>query len=404
MSISIEQLKQQIHQLNQLASEGVLPADQADLARGRLERLLLDAVMATGTAVPQAPAKADAPPPAPHKLSPLMLAGMAAFVLAIGVAGYQWLGQPEGWNAGPGASQADGGNAASSIGGSDAQAPHATDMAQITAMTDSLAAKLEANPKNAEGWAMLARSYAVLGRYTDALPAFMKAIALRPDDAQIYADYADAIAATQDHKLTGEPSKLIEKALSIDPNNFKALFLSGTIAFNKQDFKTAAGLWERAMKYTPADNPSMASQLTSALNDARQRLGLPALAMPSPSVGAAVNTQAQVSGRVSLAKDVMSKASPEDTVFIFARAAQGPKMPLAVMRKQVKDLPADFMLNDAMAMSPQLKLSSYADVVVGARLSKSGQAMPQPGDWEGISAPVKLGASDISIEIAKAVQ
>jgi len=107
---------------------------------------------------------------------------------------------------------------------------------------------------------------------------------------------------------------------------------------------------------------------------------------------------------VTLSKALTGKVSPDDTVFIFAKAAQGPKMPLAILRKQVKDLPVAFSLSDDMAMSPQMKLSGFTDVIVSARVSKSGQAMPQPGDWQGQSTPVKLGATQIQIEITEAVR
>ena len=116
------------------------------------------------------------------------------------------------------------------------------------------------------------------------------------------------------------------------------------------------------------------------------------------------SSDASVSGTVTLSKPLQGKASPDDTVFIFAKAAHGPKMPLAILRKQVKDLPVSFDLTDAMAMSPQSKLSGFSEVIVGARISKSGQAMPQPGDWEGHSAPVKTGTKAIQIEIADEVR
>jgi cytochrome c-type biogenesis protein CcmH len=106
-----------------------------------------------------------------------------------------------------------------------------------------------------------------------------------------------------------------------------------------------------------------------------------------------------VAGTVSIGAALAAKTDADDTVFIFARPADGPRMPLAIVRKQVKDLPAAFSLDDAMAMSPQAKLSNFSDVVVGARISKSGQAAPQSGDLEGLSAPVKVGASGVAIVI-----
>lgn len=113
---------------------------------------------------------------------------------------------------------------------------------------------------------------------------------------------------------------------------------------------------------------------------------------------------ASVSGKVSLSPALASKVSPTDTVFILARAAQGPRMPLAVFRKQVKDLPIEFNLDDSMAMQPQMKLSNFDQVVVAARVSKSGGAMSQSGDFEGVSATVKPGAKGLNIVIDTVVK
>ncbi|HET6789574.1 MAG TPA: tetratricopeptide repeat protein, partial [Aquabacterium sp.] len=355
-------------------------------ARARLERQLVDAVMAgapvAAEPIPAVQAAVREPSPASPPVSRSLLGGMVAFVAVVGVAGYVWLGQPDAWHVGPESastmarSETNAGQPPSAA----ASAPHATDSAQITAMTESLAAKLKANPKNAEGWAMLGRSYAVLGRYEDAIAAYKQVIALRPDDAQVHADYADALAVIQGRKLEGEPARLVSKALGLDPNNFKALSLSGTIAFDKQDYKAAADLWERALQHAPTDNPDLVRQISGARDDARQRAGLPPVAAtPTPRASEpAMGSQAKVSGRVSLASAVLAQVSPEDTVFIFARAAQGGKMPLAILRKQVKDLPLDFTLDDSLAMNPAMRLSTVAQVNVGARISKGGTAMPQP--------------------------
>lgn len=392
MSSAIDQLKTQLRQLNELAQSGALPEDQAQAAKAKLERQLLDAVMASqdqpsGTAAPTPPASMPTPPTA--KVSPKLRWSMLAFVAAIGAGGYYLVGTPSAWHVGP-------------AGANSETTSASPDQGQINAMVDGLVAKLKADPQNAEGWAMLARTYSALKRFEEALPAYRQAIAQRPEDAQLYADYADALAVTQGRTLQGEPARLIAKALSLDANNFKALSLSGTIAYDKQDFKAAASLWERAVQHAPADNPDIARQMQSALDDARQRAGLPAQQAPQKDASAAAAGSA-VSGTVSLSQSLAGKVSPDDTVFIFAKAAQGPKMPLAIVRKQVKDLPYRFELTDAMAMAPQFKLSGFAEVVVGARVSRSGDAMPQPGDWSGQSRPVKVGTQGIQIDISDAV-
>lgn len=401
MSASIDDLKQQLQQLADLARSGTLPDATYQAAKAKLERQLLDAVL-SGDGSPSAP---TSNPPA--QVSRQLIWGMLAFVIAVGAGGYALVGTPDAWRVGPGAPSSEASSKA-------AGAQHEMTPDQINAMVNGLAARLQADPNNAEGWAMLARTYAALGRFEEALPAYQKAATLSPDDAQIYADYADAMAVTRGRKLDGEPTALIAKALKLDPHNFKALFLSGTIAFEHQDFKGAADLWARAGQYAPSDNPELGKQIRAALDDARQRAGLPPLAAnvapnttpdsPSPAPAAAADSGAEVAGVVTLSKALAGQVSPDDAVFIFARAAQGPKMPLAVLRKQVKDLPVTFSLTDALAMSPQMKLSSFTEVVVGARISRSGQATPQPGDWQGLSAPVKVGAKHIQIDIADPVR
>lgn len=403
MSSAIDQLKTQLRQLHELAQSGALPEDQAQAAKAKLERQLLDAVMATGEPSASASASAQAAShagerPSRAKISPKVLWSMVAFVAAVGAVGYKLVGTPEAWQVGP-AGNSDM-PSASAEQGAGASAPHTMNEDQINAMVESLVAKLKAEPQNPEGWAMLARMYSALRRFDAALPAYRQAIAQHPDEAQLYADYADALAVTQGRKLEGEPLRLIEEALRLDPNNFKALSLSGTIAYDKQDFKSAVSLWERALQHAPADNPDLTRQIQSALDDARQRAGLP-MSSPQPK-GAVASTAASVSGTVNLSKALAGKVSPDDTVFIFAKAAQGPKMPLAIVRKQVKDLPYRFELNDSMAMASQLKLSGFSEVIVGARVSRSGDAMPQPGDWSAQTAPVKVGTQDIQIDITDA--
>ena len=111
-----------------------------------------------------------------------------------------------------------------------------------------------------------------------------------------------------------------------------------------------------------------------------------------------------IRGRVSLAPALQGRTQPDDTVFVFARPANGSRMPLAILRLQVKDLPASFTLDDSLAMSPAARLSAAGAVVVGARISKSGQALPQPGDLEGLIGPVPVGSAGLNLVIANDVK
>jgi cytochrome c-type biogenesis protein CcmH len=255
---------------------------------------------------------------------------------------------------------------------------------------------------------MLARSYSVLGRHADALKAYEKASNLRKDDPTLLADYADSLAVNNNSNLEGEPMKLVDRALHLDPKSLKALYLAGTYAFNKKDYTSAITFWEKLVQVGPPGNV-FANQVEPAIVEARNLAGLPPAAKPldaAPKAGAApaAAANATVSGTVTLSAALAKQAQPEDTVFVFARAAEGSRMPLAIMRKQVKDLPITFTLNDSMAMSPATALSTASKVIVGARVSKSGNAMPQPGDLSGQSAPVSVGASGLTIDIKEAVK
>jgi cytochrome c-type biogenesis protein CcmH len=388
-SSTIATLRQQLEQLTALNRSGALGDQQFSQARLALERRIVEAVVAT----PQS-AAADLP-----VVPKALLLSLAGFVCAVAVAGYAVLGTPQALGVVPVA---------------DAAAPsgngHSVTAEQIETMIDALAARLKDNPNDADGWIMLARSLAVLGRHEQALPAFKRAVALRGDDAVLLADYADTLAVVNGRSLEGEPSRLIEQALKIDPNNLKALSLAGTVAFNRNDYAGALRHWEKAVQLAPGGE--MAQQIQGGIDEARRLAGgaAPAAATATPAAPAAPAPATppalpgtSVSGTVTLAPALAAKARPDDILFVFARAAEGPRMPLAILRKQVKDLPFSFTLDDSMAMTPTMRLSSTPRVVVGARISARGDATPQPGDLQGYSVPVAPGAAGLKIQISEVI-
>ena len=276
--------------------------------------------------------------------------------------------------------------------------------AEVTAMVETLAQRMKEKPDDPVGWTMLANAYSALQRFPEANEAYKKATALSPNNAQLLADHADVMAMIQGRSAAGEPLKLIERALTIEPNNLKALALAGSAAFERKDFPAALGYWGKARKLAPEGE--FAASLDASIAEIKQAapgavaMGMPATQMPPASSPAAVaTTGAAITGTVSLAPALLVRAALTDTVFVFARAAEGPRMPLAIVKKQVSDLPFDFKLDDSMAMSPQMKLSNFADVVVGARISKSGQATPTAGDLTGQSAPLKAGGAAVRLVI-----
>ena len=283
------------------------------------------------------------------------------------------------------------------------------DDAQIVAMVESLAAKVRERPDDARGWALLARSMAALGRFDEGAKAYEHLVGLVPNDAQVYADYADTLAMAQGRSLAGKPYELARRALEIDPNNAKALALAGTAAMDSGDFPAAANYWR-----------SLAAQMQPGSDDERQVLAMldeldarakaagkalptmpPVARAAAPSTSSAPAAASKVTGSVQIASSVASKAGAGDTLFVFARAEGGSRMPLAVLRTTAAALPLDFSLDDSMAMSPMAKLSTASAVRIEARVSRSGGATPQPGDLVGTSGIVKPGASGVKILIDK---
>lgn len=313
--------------------------------------------------------------PFPTRLFALVLVA----VLAVGAAGYAITGTPRLVSQAP-QTQA---------------APEEPSAAQIEQMVEGLAQRLKQQPDDVEGWTMLGRSYLVMGRAADAVTAFREVQRRRPDSAAALVDVAGALAMSNGQRLNDEALALTQQALKLEPDNLKALSLAGSAAFDRQDWAGAVKHWERIVAVSPPGSEYL-PQVQAGIDAARQRGGL---AEPAGKAPAAAAAGAGVSGRVTLSAALRDKASPEDTVFVYARAAEGPRMPLAIVKKQVKDLPLDFVLDDSMAMSPAARLSQAPRVVVGARISKSGNAMPQPGDLQGQSAAVAPGAKGLAIEI-----
>lgn len=397
MTDTFSALRDQLLQLKKLHDSGALDATAYAGSQAALERRLVDAVLA-------APAAAQVQVPRPAPSAPAGLwAGLGVFALVVAGAGYWWTGRPgvlgqppAGFTAASGAPEAAG----------SAPQAQAVTPEQMTAMVEKLATRMQAQPDDPEGWNMLGRSYMNLGRLDEALAAYQRALKLRPDDATTLTDYADVLAVKNGRTLDGEPTKLLDRALKLEPDNLKALALAGTAAFNRSDFATAVKHWERVAQIGPAGG-QLVEMARSGVAEARERGKLPAAAAgaaapstaPTASTSSAAVATAGITGTVRLAAELQSQAAPEDIVFIFARPADGARMPLAIVRKQVKDLPFEFKLDDSQAMSPAARLSGAQRVIVGARISKSGQAMPQPGDLEGLSAPVAVDAAGVVVEI-----
>jgi len=277
-------------------------------------------------------------------------------------------------------------------------------------MLKALERKLRRTPKNANDWWLLARSYTELRRYQEAANAYDSLVSLIPGEAQLWANYADVYAMAHGQSLQSiEVAKLLAKALELDPNNMTALALSGSAAMERRDYAAAIVSWQKLVSQVQPGSQD-AQMFNGGLQQARQLLlsqpgGRERLAQLSGggSQQPVASQEGAITGSVFLSPQLVGKVSPDDTVFILARAAQGPRMPLAVLRKQVRDLPLKFSLDDSMAMQPQLKLSGFDQVIVVARVSKSGTPMAQSGDLQGQTGTIKPGAKGLKIKIDQVV-
>ena len=261
---------------------------------------------------------------------------------------------------------------------------------------------LQQNPDDAEGWTMLARSYYFLKQYGAAAETFARASGLQQDsNAELLADYADALAMANGRNMAGKPYELVKKALELQPKLQKALWLAGTATYQSANFEATLGYWKRLLEIFPQGSENYV-QMQKNIGEIQQKLGMPVDAVEQVAVAAGGPS---ISGIVSLDESLMLDAAIGDTVFVYARAATGPRMPLAIVRKTVKDLPFEFTLDDSMAMRPNMKLSSFQQVVVGARISKTGNAMPQPGDLQVVSQPMAVnGGQSIELVINEVIK
>jgi cytochrome c-type biogenesis protein CcmH len=250
---------------------------------------------------------------------------------------------------------------------------------QIGKMVAGLAERLEKQPDDALGWTMLGRSYKYLQQYPKAVAAFEHAYKLIGDKPEIMLLYADALAFANNEQMAGKPAELVFKALAMEPSNVTGLWLGGMAKAQAGDFAAAMDLWKKLEAQLPRGSEAQ-QEIQGMLTKLATQIpeGAAAQAEPKPAKALSIDVQ------VSLAPELQKSASPNDTVFIYAQALSGPKMPLAIVRKQVSELPLTVSLTDAMAMMPTMKLSNFEQVKLLARISKSGDAMQQPGDLIGV--------------------
>ncbi len=365
--------KQRFSELEEELRNGTLSADQFELARAELQR---DLLRDTGGE--------DAAPSAPPPQRLLWPSAIGVAVPALAIALYLLLGEI--------------GYVSTSPATLAQPSQQSAEMHAIEQMVSQLSARLQREPGDADGWVLLGRSYVVLQRYGEAALAYARAHELRGDDPQLLADYAEVVAMANGNRLDGQPTALALRALELQPNNPKALWIAGAGAMQRGEREVGLGYLRRLQTQLPPNSEAarVLQNFLAQATGAPPASAAPAPAKPPapsapPRTTAASGTRLEVN--VALDPALAARAAPDDVVFIFAQAAQGPRMPLAIVRAQAQALPTMVTLDDSQAMTPAMKLSQFKEVVVGARISKSGDAAPRSGDLEGRSAVIKLDAT-----------
>jgi cytochrome c-type biogenesis protein CcmH len=389
-------------QLDAEFAAGTLSAAERDAGQAEL-------VARFGTELSAAPAAAAAPSDRSRWIAAIAVAAMVPVVAGVL---YTMLGNPA---------------AVNSVTVPVARNPHGDGSAndqQVVAMIEALAEKMKANPDDPNGWVLLGRSYLKLGRYDDAAAAFSEAAKRMPEVAALLADQAEAIAMSQGKSLAGRPTELLNRALALDPNDPKTVAMSGAAAAERKDYDGAIKLYTH-LKSMVQPGSEDAQQLDQVLAELEARKGgnsSPSVAAaPAPVAPVAASAPAataaaalaapaasgtsdgSVSGRVEIDPKLAAKMASGDKLYIYARNAEGSRMPLAIAQGSAADLPKTFTLTDAMAMTPAQTISMAKSVVIEARISKGGTAMAQSGDLQGSSKPLSPGATNVRIVIDQVV-
>ncbi len=359
ISAILDAHRQRRRELEQELVEGRIDHEQFDQLIAELDRDLLDL----------APAHSHTDPTQPMKGVPVVFATLAILPL-LALSLYFALGRPDliGHVSHPPPQSAS-------------SQPRNQAAPSLEAAIEGLKARLQANPGSIKDWVLLARAYQATGKPGLAVDTYRRALKLAPDNPDLQLFYAEALG--QEQEKAEEAERLVRSVLERFPQHPRALWMAGLIALQNQEPARAEQYWQRLLGQMPPDS------------DARRQLAKVMRKAGMAPEDAAENrktknlaTRIQVT--VNLSPELASKAKPDQTVYIFARAAEGPPMPLAIVRKQVRNLPVTVTLDDSMAMMPQMKLSNFSRIIVGARIAKSGNAQGAAGDLEGWSRPITV--------------
>ena len=264
--------------------------------------------------------------------------------------------------------------------------------ASVEKMVADFALKMEKDPDNLKGWAMLGRSYRILGRNEDAAKAYGRAGSFISNDPELLAEYADTLIATANGSFAGKPLQLINQSLKLDPNNLLALWLSGSASFSGGNYKAAVQTWQKLAKQLPPGSEEVRA-IEGSIAEARSKGGL---ANTNDATNTAVASGKGISGKIELSLELKAKVKSGDVVMVIARQP-GERMPVAVLKVPVTQFPMNFALTDAQAMNPSAPISKLAEVSIEVRISKTGMAKAETGDLISAVQTVKVGSNQVKL-------
>jgi cytochrome c-type biogenesis protein CcmH len=396
--------RDQMRQLDADVAAGVINADERAVAEAEIVARLGTELSATAQ-----PAAATA------SRAPWIVAiAIVAIVPAAALVAYLAVGNPQALDAG-------------------GARPRMTE-SEVVSMVERLAERMKSDPSDPQGWLLLGRSWSALQRYQESADAYAEAVKRMPGNADALADWADALGMAQGRKLAGKPTEIIGQALAADPSHPKALALAASAAMERGDNKAAIRYWQSLLALVPPGSedaqgiaativelggtpttgapPAAGASSTAGSSSAPAPAAAARPATPPTEVASArpaapptelASARSRITGRVEIAPALAARVPPDATLFVYARAAQGSRMPLAIVRRAARELPFEFALDDSMAMAPGATISSAREVVVEARVSASGSATAAPGDLSGVSAAITPGTSGVRISIDRVV-
>ena len=392
--------RDQMRQLDADVAAGVISADERAVAEAEIVARLGTELSAT--AQPAAAIASRAPW--------IVAIAIVAIVPAAALVAYLAVGNPKALDAG-------------------GARPRMTE-SEVVSMVERLAQRMKSDPSDPQGWLLLGRSWSALQRYQESADAYAEAVKRMPGNADALADWADALGMAQGRKLAGKPTEIIGQALAADPSHPKALALAATAAMERGDNKAAIRYWQSLLALVPPGSedaqgiaativelggtpttgapPAAGASSTAGSSSAPAPAAAARSAAPPTEVASArpaapptelASARSRITGRVEIAPALAARVPPDATLFVYARAAQGSRMPLAIVRRAARELPFEFALDDSMAMAPGATISSAREVVIEARVSASGSATAASGDLSGVSAAITPGTSGVRITI-----